>query len=89
MKTGTLNNAWKNLRQATTSQNQYNRSMPKNNTTGLKGVSRNGKKWVVQVGRNYIGIYDTAEEASRVYLETVKRVAGPFASNVKMKEEKL
>jgi len=53
-----LNNRIENLRPVTNSQNQMNMKIPKDNTSGIKGVSWNKKenKWVGQVwknGKNY------------------------------------
>lgn len=42
------NNRIENLREATNSQNQYNKRMQKNNSSGYKNVYRKGDKWSVQ-----------------------------------------
>lgn len=79
----TLNNQRSNLRTCTNSQNQANRGLSKNNTSGFKGVSRDGKKWraVIMVGNKYIRLscHDTPEQAARVYDEAAKKYFGEFA----------
>lgn len=44
-----MNNSWENLREATFSQNNMKRSLPKNNTSGYVGVWFNGKTWVADI----------------------------------------
>lgn len=66
-----LDNRKGNLRLATKVQNRRNRGINKNNRTGYKGVNRAGLKWMARIwvgGRNrYIGLFNTAEEAARMY----------------------
>lgn len=66
-----VNNAWKNLREATPSQNNSNRNTPSNNTSGYAGVcwcSSNGK-WRSEIGgRSFyklLGYFENFEEAVR------------------------
>jgi hypothetical protein len=55
------NDAWSNLREATSSQNKWNRG-----GEGLRGIYRSGSRWWAMAGRNnYLGTFDTVEEASR------------------------
>ena len=57
-----------NLRKVTYSENNLNRSY-KPNTSGHRGVYYNkhgNKKWQVKLGREYLGCYDTIEEALKV-----------------------
>lgn len=74
-----------NLRIATRSQNQANRGLPKNNTTGYKGVSREissgrfqatigGYKKSIRIGR-----YDTAIDAAIAYDAMAIVLFGEFA----------
>lgn len=68
-----LNNRKNNLRKATVSQNQQNRGVPKNNTTGFKGVCfstrQNKYKSSIKVNGTlcHLGFYDTPEEAHASY----------------------
>jgi hypothetical protein len=82
------NNRWKNLREATRSQNAGNASPMKNKKyTSLKGVTyaAGRRKWMANIrrdGKNYssfIGYYDTAEEAHAAYAVKAKELFGHFA----------
>lgn len=70
------NNKWNNLREATASQNNYNRAISRLSQTGAKGVNkgRNGRF------RVYIclGTYDTKEEAAMVYARAATKLHGEF-----------
>lgn len=79
--TNKLDNRRENLRVATVNQNQQNSSLPKNNTSGYKGVSkpRRGLGWIASIQRQYLGYYKTPEEAALAYnIEATKRF-GEFA----------
>lgn len=54
-----LDNRLINLREATRSQNQFNRGIPKNNISGVAGVNwhQTKGKWLVRHGGNYIGVF--------------------------------
>lgn len=74
------NNKIENLREATPRQNQANRKIGKNNTTGFLGVSycKVNKKFVAGMKHNgkhvNFGLFKTAEQASEVYKkESFKR----------------
>jgi hypothetical protein len=79
------NNSWENLRPATNQQNQFNRGKLANNTSGYKGVSfhRQSGKWFAMIranGRqNFLGAFDTAEEAGEVYRRAAIELHGEFA----------
>lgn len=63
------NNNLNNLRWATYSENNHNRSMSKNNKSGVKGVSwiQRDKRWCATImidgEKKYIGYYDNLEDA--------------------------
>ena len=81
-----LNNQRSNLRIVTHSQNQMNKGMSKNNTSGFKGVSwdKNSKKWLALIRFNgkqiYLGVYTTKEEASEAYIKACIKYHGEFAN---------
>lgn len=78
------NDRWCNLREATSSQNKYNRGDDDN----LRGVYRSGKRWYALVSRNYLGTFDTFEEAVAARDAEAVRLAGDFAVlNVKSSKE--
>lgn len=59
------------LRAVTQGKNLANRSGPQNNSkTGVLGVSFTKEgKYRARLGNSYLGVFDTAEEASKVYWE--------------------
>jgi hypothetical protein len=73
------NNRWENLRDATCSQNRANRGLQRNNSSGIKGVSRCGSRWRAQVGREYLGLYTTPEAAARAAAVRAQQVYKAFA----------
>lgn len=74
-----------NLELVTKQQNQLYRRKQKNNTSGFIGVSylKQTKKYraYIHIGKSciYLGRYATAEEAARVYDNTVCEWAGRYA----------
>lgn len=79
----TLNNRRSNLRQASHRQNMRNRRPNRRTQTGLKGVRRDGNRYVAQIGFEnkliYLGRFGTAEEAARCYDSNATRLFGAFA----------
>ena len=77
-----LDNRKENLRVCTNSENQRNRGIPLNNSSGYKGVSKMNKKWMAQlhVGNKtiYLGVFPTPELASQAYEDKCKEVYGEF-----------
>jgi hypothetical protein len=73
-----------NLREATQSQNQKNKSLYKNNKSGYKGVHWDGcnKRWVAQARINNIqqrlGSFKAIDEAVIAYQEFAKQKHGDF-----------
>ena len=78
-----LDNRRANLRQATDSQNQGNRRIGSNNTSGYKGVSRSGLKWRARIRldghQTHMGCYATPQEAARAYDTASIKHFGEFA----------
>jgi hypothetical protein len=72
-----------NLREASNALNCANVRTPRNNTTGFKGVSRSGRRFVAGIKRNYrrihLGTHDTAEKAAAAYDAAAKHFWGDFA----------
>lgn len=62
-----LDNRWANLRVVSAKQNQRNRQMQKNNSSGANGVYRKNKKHLAQIKLNgksvHLGYFDTFEDA--------------------------
>ena len=79
-----LNNRKENLRSATPSQNQHNRSASANNTSGFKGVDwmKKYRKWRAQIGVNgrriHLGVFDSAAEAGEAYAKASAKLHGQF-----------
>lgn len=73
-----------NLRLATPSQNSFNKSLPKSNSSGFKGVTWNKscKKWQVLIHKNkkpiYLGVYSDIELADLVASEAREKYFGEF-----------
>lgn len=82
--TDRTNNSLANLRWCTLKENQHNRSMSKNNTSGYKGVSfyKRDKKWRAEIKIDgkliHLGYFDTAEEASAVRSARANQEFGEF-----------
>lgn len=78
------NNAISNLRIVTKSQNQWNTGIQKNNKSGFKGVyfHARDKKFIASATNfgkvNYIGRFDSAEEASEAYLAFIEKTRDSF-----------
>jgi len=78
------NNNVKNLRWATSKENGCNQGKQINNTSGFKGVSFNkhANKYQASININgkikYLGVFETAEEASQAYEAKAKVIHGDF-----------
>ncbi|QCQ98535.1 HNH endonuclease signature motif containing protein [Brevundimonas sp. SGAir0440] len=79
------NNAIKNLREATRTQNAWNSEAQVNNKSGIKGVHqcKRTKKWIAWLMHNKkntrLGSFKTKEEAAAAYQGAATLVFGPFA----------
>ena len=84
----TTNNNISNLRWATNSQNNMNRGVSKNNTSGYKGIyfHKKSNKWVarIKMNGNYIqlGYYENVDDAIKARLEAVIQHHGEYANQV-------
>lgn len=76
-----LNNMWSNLREATFSQNLQNSAGHKDHLFP-KGVSPHRDRWQahIKVGdhREYLGLFDSIDEAAAAYVAAGKRLHGDF-----------
>lgn len=79
------NNSWGNLRPADGSLNNANKPTQKNNSLGLKGVSKHngGPKYRADVRINgrqkYLGCFPSREAASKAYAEAANDAFGEYA----------
>ena len=79
------NNCWDNLRLATASQNRANAKCRHDSVSGLKGVTRRGRKWRAHIGVDskmvWLGTFDTPEEAQSAYMTAATARHGEFAND--------
>jgi hypothetical protein len=79
-----LNNVRSNLRLCTQSQNQANRRLQKNSTTGYKGVTRRGDRWHARIWVEgkciHLGYHANAYRAALIYDHAARRFFGEFAA---------
>lgn len=79
----TLDNRRRNLRPSSHRQNNQNRRVSASSAIGLKGVRKNGRRFMAKIGSEgrvyHLGIYDTAEQANAAYLAAAKKLFGEFA----------
>jgi AP2 domain/HNH endonuclease len=80
-----LNNRKSNLRIVDMSRNAHNRSLPKNNTSGVKGVwfNKQSNKWIAQINfqnkRYWLGKFDNKEDAIIARLKAEKEMFGEYS----------
>jgi hypothetical protein len=81
----TLDNRIVNLRPATKSLNAANSRLPRDNTSGVKGVSwnKNAGKWIANIAvrgkQHYLGIYSNKEKAAEAYRLAAVKFFGDYA----------
>lgn len=79
-------NRFCNLREATNSENQMNRGIPKNNTSGFKGVCwhKQNCKWVAQIKINgkltHLGCFEKVEDAHQAYCKGAENHHNAFSN---------
>lgn len=79
-----LNNRRGNLRPATRAQNQHNRRLGVDNTSGFKGVywDRNAQRWRAQIcasgHQKHLGCFDSREAAASAYASASAKLHGEF-----------
>jgi len=81
-----LNNKIENLRAATYRQNAQNRKVRKDNELGIKGIKKNGNKFMVRVQiktnkRKCFGSFDNLELAELVAIEARDKYHKEFAKH--------
>jgi hypothetical protein len=80
-----LNNRWSNLRLASRSQNERNKSLTSRNKSGFKGVSWDPLrgKWKAQIGlptgNKFLGRFDCPKKAHAAYCAAVEALSCDFA----------
>lgn len=83
----TSNNHIQNLRWATRSENQMNRSIQSNNSSGVTGVHWNKceKKWFATINidgiKKHLGCFDSIDKAKKDRIKAVNKMFGKFANN--------
>jgi len=74
------NNAFSNLRLASSGQNKGNARIRSDNTSGFKGVVKYGQGgWAAQISTKRFGGFDSAEAAAVAYDELARQLFGEFA----------
>lgn len=78
-------NRWPNLREASKSQNSFNKPAMSRSKSGIKGVSWNARrcKWYAFIHdgckQHYLGSFDDQNEAQSAYAEAASKLHGEFA----------
>ncbi len=78
-------NRWVNLRLANRGEQQHNRGINKNNTSGYKGISfhKASGKWRARITyegvERYLGVFNTPHEAHAAVVQARQQLHGAFA----------
>lgn len=76
-------NRIENLREADQSQNCANAKLYKNNSLGIKGIHKHGRKYRARIRKDgkmhYLGNYETTKEAQQAYIKAARKMFGEFA----------
>ena len=79
------NNAIENLRPATRKQNTHNQKKKVNSRNPYKGVTKANSKRIARIynqgERQYLGVFNTAEEAYAAYCDAANQIRGDFVYN--------
>ena len=80
-----LDNTISNLRWCTPSENQFNRSLNKNNKSGYKGIAWENNKWRVTIRHNNkrinLGYFINIEDAKNARQEMAQKLFGEFLND--------
>jgi hypothetical protein len=80
-------NRWVNLRACTLSQNQKNRKVGKNSTSGVKGVTwmKDRSKWRADIKNSgksvHVGVFKSLEDAEKAVIKKREELHGEFANH--------
>jgi len=76
-------NRWSNLREATKTENLYNKHIHSTNRTGYKGVTWRKGRFLARITiagkRHRLGLFDSGERAYEAYCIAAKQFFGEFA----------
>lgn len=82
----TLDNRRSQIRKATVGQNNTNQRVRRDNSSGFKGVSRDGSRWKAQIQLNgekrHLGNFLLPEDAHAAYCQAATELHGQFAGLV-------
>lgn len=73
------NNKIRNMRKATDTDNNANKDMQVNNTSGSKSIDQlPSEKWRARIAGLHLGCYDTIQEATEAYGQAAETLYGKF-----------
>jgi hypothetical protein len=58
------NNKWENLRDISAEENARNKALRSDNRSGQTGVRKSGTSWIAQIGDEYLGSFESFEDAT-------------------------